>query len=237
MSKMLEVQNLYVKYGQMTVVEDVCLSVGENEAISFLGSNGAGKSSTIRAVSGLVRPSSGKVIFDGIDITGMEAYKVMNLGLVQIPEGRKLFGNMTVRENLEMGSYSKAAKPKRKENLEYVFEMLPDLKMKEKDLARSLSGGQQQMLAIGRGMMANPKMIIFDEPSIGLSPLLTSTMFTIIRKIHESGVAVILVEQNVRQALKVTDYAYVLEQGRITLEGAAGEITENEYLRKAYLGL
>ena len=234
---MLEVKNLSVKYGQMTVVEDVSFSVDESEAISLLGSNGAGKSSTIRAISGLIRPSAGKVEFNGVDITGMEAYKIMNLGLVQIPEGRKLFGNMTVRENLEMGSYSKAARSKRRENLEYVYEMLPDLKMKENDLAGSLSGGQQQMLAIGRGMMACPKMIIFDEPSIGLSPLLTSTMFTIIKKIHDSGVAVILVEQNVRQALRITDYAYVLEQGKMTLSGSAKEIVQNEYLKKAYLGM
>ncbi len=234
---MLSVEDLYVNYGTLRIIQGVSMKIEDGEMISLVGSNGAGKTTLLKTISGLKKPESGKILLDGEDISALSPDRIVARGLVQIPEGRKLFPQMTVQENLELGSYLKEAKKKRKETLAYVYEMLPDLKKKAAMPAGSLSGGQQQMVAIGRGLMACPKILIFDEPSIGLSPLLTDIMFEIIRKIKDSGTTVMLVEQNVQNALKMADRGYVLEQGRIAMEGRAADLLENEELKKSYLGI
>ncbi len=234
---MLTVEDLYVNYGTLQIIQGVSMKIEDGEMISLVGSNGAGKTTLLKTISGLKKPESGKIIWDGEDITTLSPDKIVARGIVQVPEGRKLFPQMTVQENLELGSFLKEAKKKRKDTLEYVYEMLPDLQKKAKMPAGSLSGGQQQMVAIGRGMMACPKVLIFDEPSIGLSPLLTDIMFEIIRKIKDSGTTVMLVEQNVQNALRMADRGYVLEQGHIAMEGKASDLLENEELKKSYLGI
>lgn len=234
---MLTLENVFVNYGTLQIIQGVSMEIKDGEMISLVGSNGAGKTTLLKTISGLKRPESGKIIWDGEDITTLTPDKIVARGIVQVPEGRKLFPQMTVRENLELGSFLKEAKKKRKETLEYVFSMLPDLVKKADMPAGSLSGGQQQMVAIGRGLMACPKVLIFDEPSIGLSPLLTDVMFKIIKKIKDSGTTVMLVEQNVQNALRMADRGYVLEQGCIAMEGKASDLLENEELKKSYLGL
>ncbi|MCR5209934.1 MAG: ABC transporter ATP-binding protein [Lachnospiraceae bacterium] len=234
---MLVLEDVYVNYGTLQIIQGVSMKIEDGEMISLVGSNGAGKTTLLKTISGLKKPESGKILWDGEDISLLSPDKTVARGIVQVPEGRKLFPQMTVQENLELGSFLKEAKKKRKETLEYVYEMLPDLLKKAKMPAGSLSGGQQQMVAIGRGLMACPKVLIFDEPSIGLSPLLTDIMFDIIRKIKDSGTTVMLVEQNVQNALRMADRGYVLEQGRIAMEGKASELLENEELKKSYLGL
>lgn len=234
---MLKLEDLYVNYGNLQIIQGVSMEIQDGEMISLVGSNGAGKTTLLKAVSGLKRASGGKITFDGEDITALSAPEIVARGVVQVPEGRKLFPQLTVQENLELGSYLKGPKKKRKENLEYVYNMLPDLKMKAKQTAGSLSGGQQQMVAIGRGVMECPKVLVFDEPSIGLSPLLTDTMFDIIEKIKNDGITILLVEQNVQNALKLADRGYVLEQGAIAMQGKAEDLLENEELKKSYLGL
>lgn len=234
---MLELQDIYVNYGNLQIIQGVSMNVQDGEMISLVGSNGAGKTTLLKAISGLKSTTSGKIIFNEQDITKLSAPQIVEQGIVQVPEGRKLFPDMTVQENLELGSYLKGPKAKRKDTLEYVYTMLPDLKLKAKQAAGSLSGGQQQMVAIGRGLMSCPKLLIFDEPSIGLSPLLTDIMFDIIAKIKADGVTIMLVEQNVQNALKLADRGYVLEQGKITMEGKASDLLQNEELKKAYLGM
>lgn len=234
---MLEIRDLYVNYGNLQIIQGVSMEVKDGEMISLVGSNGAGKTTLLKAVSGLKSINGGKILFDGEEISKLSAPQIVERGVVQIPEGRKLFPDMTVQENLELGSYLKGPKLKRKDSLEYVYAMLPDLKIKAKQPAGSLSGGQQQMVAIARGLMSCPKVLIFDEPSIGLSPLLTDIMFDIIAKIKEDGVTIMLVEQNVQNALKLADRGYVLEQGKIAMEGLASELLANEELKKAYLGM
>lgn len=234
---MLEIQDLYVNYGNLQIIQGVSMEVKDGEMISLVGSNGAGKTTLLKAISGLKGINGGKIIFDGEEISKLSAPQIVERGVVQVPEGRKLFPDMTVSENLELGSYLKGPKAKRKDTLEYVYTMLPDLKLKAKQPAGSLSGGQQQMVAIGRGLMSCPKVLIFDEPSIGLSPLLTDIMFDIIAKIKADGVTIMLVEQNVQNALKLADRGYVLEQGKIAMEGRAKDLLENEALKKAYLGM
>ena len=234
---MLELQDIYVNYGNLQIIQGVSMNVQDGEMISLVGSNGAGKTTLLKAISGLKSTTSGKIIFNEQDITKLSAPQIVEQGIVQVPEGRKLFPDMTVQENLELGSYLKGPKAKRKDTLEYVYTMLPDLKLKAKQAAGSLSGGQQQMVAIGRGLMSCPKLLIFDEPSIGLSPLLTDIMFDIIAKIKADGVTIMLVEQNVQNALKLADRGYVLEQGKMTMEGKASDLLQNEELKKAYLGM
>lgn len=234
---MLKVDNVYVNYGNLQIIQGVSMEIHDGEMISLVGSNGAGKTTLLKAISGLKKVSSGKIEFDGVDLTKLSAAQIAAQGVVQVPEGRQLFPQMTVQENLELGSYLKAAKKKRKENLEYVYEMLPDLKMKAKQPAGSLSGGQQQMVAIGRGLMECPKVLIFDEPSIGLSPVLVDTMFDIIAKIKADKITIMLVEQNVQNALGMADRGYVLEQGKIAMEGNAQDLLNNEELKKTYLGM
>ena len=234
---MLKISDLEVDYGNLKIIQGVSMEINDGEMISLVGSNGAGKTTLLKAISGVKRPAAGSIVFNGEDLVGLSVPDIVERGVVQVPEGRKLFPQMTVQENLELGAYLKGPKKHRKESLEYVYEMLPDLKIKAAQPAGSLSGGQQQMVAIGRGMMSMPKMLIFDEPSIGLSPLLTDIMFDIIGKIKDSGVTIMLVEQNVQYALSMADRGYVLEQGKIAMEGAADELLANNDLKRAYLGL
>ncbi len=233
---MLEVEDLHAGYGLTRVLEGVSLSVGAGEIVAVLGSNGAGKTTLNMAISGLVKPRAGRVRFDGRDITGLSPPEVMAQGLIQVPEGRKIFPNLSVRENLELGSYRRA-KPNRARNLERVFATFPRLRERVGQAAGTLSGGEQQMLAIGRGMMAEPRLLILDEPSLGLSPLLVEEMFALIRRLHADGLAVMLVEQNVAQSLEIASRAHVLENGRFALSGPAAQVAEDPELKRAYLGL
>jgi branched-chain amino acid transport system ATP-binding protein len=233
---MLEVRDLHAGYGLTRVLEGVSLHVDAGEIVAVLGSNGAGKTTLNMAISGLVKPRAGSVTFEGRDITGRPPAEIMGAGLIQVPEGRKIFPNLSVRENLELGSYRRA-KPNRARNLDRVFETFPRLKERIGQAAGTLSGGEQQMLAIGRGMMAEPRLLILDEPSLGLSPLLVEEMFALIRRLHGQGLAIMLVEQNVAQSLDVADRAYVLENGRFAISGAAASVREDPELKRAYLGL
>ena len=234
---MLKISDHEDDYGNLKIIQGVSMEINDGEMISLVGSNGAGKTTLLKAISGVKRPAAGSIVFNGEDLVGLSVPDIVERGVVQVPEGRKLFPQMTVQENLELGAYLKGPKKHRKESLDYVYEMLPDLKIKAAQPAGSLSGGQQQMVAIGRGMMSMPKMLIFDEPSIGLSPLLTDIMFDIIGKIKDSGVTIMLVEQNVQYALSMADRGYVLEQGKIAMEGPADELLANNDLKRAYLGL
>jgi branched-chain amino acid transport system ATP-binding protein len=233
---MLEVRDLVAGYGLTRVLEGVSLTVEPGEVVAVLGSNGAGKTTLNMVVSGLVKPRSGSVTFEAADITGRSPADIMGRGLIQVPEGRKIFPNLSVRENLELGSYRRA-KPNRATNLERVFATFPRLKERVGQAAGTLSGGEQQMLAIGRGLMAEPRLLILDEPSLGLSPLLVEEMFALIRRLHGEGLAIMLVEQNVAQSLDIADRAYVLENGRFALSGAAAQVREDPELKRAYLGL
>jgi ABC-type branched-chain amino acid transport systems, ATPase component len=234
---MLEIIDLHVNYGTLQIIQGVSMNVKDGKMISLVGSNGAGKTTLLKAISGLKKTSGGKILFNSEDITQLSAPDIVKRGIVQVPEGRKLFPQMTVQENLELGSYLPVPKIRRKQNLEYVYSMMPDLKLKAKQPAGSLSGGQQQMVAIGRGVMSCPKLLIFDEPSIGLSPLLTEIMFSIIGNLKSDGITIMLVEQNVQNALQMADYGYVLEQGRIAIKGPSSDLLNNEQLKKAYLGI
>lgn len=234
---MLSIQNIDVFYGDIQVMRQVSLEIRKGEIISLVGSNAAGKSTTINAISGINRCRSGRIEFNGQIISNLPPNKIVDLGVVQVPEGRKLFPEMTILENLELGAYTAHARPKRKETLAMVYEMLPKLKEREKQLAGSLSGGEQQMCAIGRGLMAKPELLMLDEPSLGLSPVMVQTVFKIIRDIQQQGITVLLVEQNVKHSLKISDRAYVLETGKIVMEGAGSDLLDNEYLKKAYLGI
>lgn len=233
---MLEVRDLQAGYGLTRVLEGVSLHVNAGEIVAVLGSNGAGKTTLNMAISGLVKPRAGSVTFEGRDITGRPPAEIMGAGLIQVPEGRKIFPNLSVRENLELGSYRRA-KANRAQNLDRVFQTFPRLKERTGQAAGTLSGGEQQMLAIGRGMMAEPRLLILDEPSLGLSPLLVEEMFALIRRLHGQGLAIMLVEQNVAQSLDVADRAYVLENGRFAISGAAASVREDPELKRAYLGL
>ncbi len=233
---MLEVTDLHAGYGLTRVLEGVSLQVGAGEIVAVLGSNGAGKTTLNMAISGLVKPRGGRVVFGGRDITARAPAEIMGAGLIQVPEGRKIFPNLSVRENLELGSYRRA-KPNRARNLERVFATFPRLKERTGQAAGTLSGGEQQMLAIGRGLMAEPRLLILDEPSLGLSPLLVEEMFALIRKLHAEGLAIMLVEQNVAQSLEIAERAYVLENGSFVLSGAAAQVREDPELKRAYLGL
>lgn len=233
---MLEVRDLVAGYGLTRVLEGVSLDVGAGEIVAVLGSNGAGKTTLNMVISGLVKPRSGEVRFAGERITGLSPAQIIARGLIQVPEGRKIFPNLNVRENLELGSYRRT-KANRATNLEKVFATFPRLRERVAQAAGTLSGGEQQMLAIGRGMMAEPRLLILDEPSLGLSPLLVEEMFALIRRLHGKGLAIMLVEQNVAQSLDLADRAYVLEHGSFALAGPAAEVRENPELKRAYLGL
>ncbi len=232
---MLEIKNLRAGYGAIEILRGVDLDVGAGEIVALLGSNGAGKSTLNNNISGLYRPFGGSIRFEGADIAGAASTRIVEAGLVQVPEGRRVFPNLSVRENLEMGSYRRG-RAARAKNLERVAGIFPRLQERWTQLAGTLSGGEQQMLAIGRGLMGEPRLLIFDEPSLGLSPILVEEMFALIGRINADGLAILLVEQNVVQSLAVAHRAYVLENGRIALSGKASELAEHPELRKTYLG-
>lgn len=234
---MLKAEQLNVLYGDLQVLWDVSFEVREGEIVVLLGSNGAGKSTTIKTVSSLLQPASGSVTFDGVRLDRLPPHKIIEHGLAHVPEGRRLFPEMTVEENLTIGSLYPAARAKRQETMALIYELFPRLKERRSQPAGTLSGGEQQMVAIGRGMMGLPKLIIFDEPSLGLAPILVTEIFRIIRDINKQGVTVLLVEQNVNHTLRMCHRAYVLENGRVTLSGTGQEFLDNPHIKEAYLGI
>ena len=233
---LLEVKNLEVSYGVIRALKSISFHVDEGEIVSLIGANGAGKTTTMQSIMGLIPIKSGTVIYDGKDITKTPGYKLVSLGMSQVPEGRRVFQELTVYENLVLGAYTKKDKVKIKEDIEVICTMFPRLGERRKQVAGTLSGGEQQMLAMGRAMMSHPKLLMLDEPSMGLSPLLVDQVFDIIKDYHKKGVTVLLVEQNAKKALSIADRAYVLETGLITLEGKASELLDNDDIKKAYLG-
>jgi branched-chain amino acid transport system ATP-binding protein len=234
---MLDVKKISTFYGKVQVLWDVSLKIAKKEIVAFIGANGAGKTTLINTISGLLRPASGAIKFLGKNIEGQAPHSIVELGICHIPEGRRLFPDMSVRENLEMGAYLRRAWRQKEETLEHVYELFPVLQERGGQLARTLSGGEQQMLAMGRGLMSRPKLCIIDEPSNGLAPLLVKEIFDIIQGLRDQGIAILLIEQNVRQTLEVADRAYVLENGRVILSGEGKKLLKEELIKKAYLGL
>jgi branched-chain amino acid transport system ATP-binding protein len=234
---MLEVANIDVSYGDLQVLWDVSFRVNEGEIVALVGANGAGKSTTIKTVSGLLRPSSGSIRFLDQHLDQIPAHKIIEHGIAQVPEGRRLFPEMSVRENLIMGSLAPQAKAKREETMEWIFGLFPRLREREKQLTGTLSGGEQQMCAVGRGLMALPRLILFDEPSLGLAPILVADIFKIIERIKQEGVTVLIVEQNTKHTLEICDRGYVLENGRIVLTGSGQELLNDDHVKQAYLGI
>jgi len=233
---MLTVDNIQVFYGAIQALHGISFEVKEGEIVTLIGANGAGKSTTLRTVSGLLRPKSGTVKFGGNDITKVPAHKIVQMGLAHVPEGRKIFPDLSVRENLIMGAYTRTDRKEIAATLGHVFQRFPRLKEREKQLAGTLSGGEQQMLAMGRGLMCKPKLLILDEPSMGLSPILVEDIFKIIGEINKLGTTILLVEQNAFMALQIAHRAYVLETGRVMLASSAAELREDPKVRSAYLG-
>ena len=236
MAIMLEVSDLHVFYGAIHALQGISFHVDEGEIVTLIGANGAGKSTTLKTISGLLRPRQGSISFKGIDLTKVSAPKIVSLGISQIPEGRKIFAPLTVRDNLEMGAYSRNDAQGIQQSMEQVFVSFPRLKERLHQPGGTLSGGEQQMLAVGRGLMSNPKLMLLDEPSMGLSPLLVEEIFRIIQEINKQGTTILLVEQNAAMALSIANRAYVLETGNIVLEGPAAELGENPQVKAAYLG-
>jgi branched-chain amino acid transport system ATP-binding protein len=234
---MLEVSNLDVFYGKSQALRGVSLSVDEGEIVALVGANGAGKTTLLNTISGLLRPASGSVEFLGNRIDRLAAHKITKLGICQIPEGRKLFSDMTVGDNLDMGAYTSEAWKRRKETVEQVYQVFPVLKERRNQSASKLSGGERQMVAIGRGLMSNPRLCMFDEPSYGLAPKLFAEVLEVIKHLRDQGITIFLVEQNVRLTLETADRAYVLENGQIVLEGKGKDLLQDDMVRKAYLGL
>jgi len=234
---LLKLDKVDVYYGDIQALYNVSIRVEENEVVSIVGANGAGKTTLLKTISGLLQPASGRVEFLGRQINGLPPHEVVEMGIVQIPEGRKLFPFLTVMENLEIGAYNSRATQKVEENLKMVFELFPILEERKTQLARTLSGGEQQMLAIGRGLMADPKLLMLDEPSLGLAPILVQEVFKTIQKIKAQGIPILLVEQNVKHSLDLSDRGYVLENGRIVLEDKGERLLENKDIKKAYLGM
>ena len=233
---MLEVKDLNVYYGMIHAIKGVSFSVEEGEIIALIGANGAGKTTILHTISALIAPKSGSIMFEGTPITKMPAHKIVNMGVAQVPEGRRVFAQMTVMQNLRMGAYSRSDKAEVEASMEMVFKRFPRLSERRNQPAGTLSGGEQQMLAMGRALMSHPRIILMDEPSMGLSPILVNEIFDIIRSVHEAGTTVLLVEQNARKALNIADRAYVLETGKIVMEGKAQELMHDDAIRKAYLG-
>ena len=237
MADYFKINNICAKYGDIQVLWDINISVGKGEIVALVGSNGAGKSTTVRNAAGLMTPSSGSIEFDGVNMTGKRSTDFAEAGIILVPEGRQLFPEMTVFENLEMGAMTKAARARINENAEKVFSWFPILKERRKQVAGTLSGGEQQMLAFSRGMMSMPKILIMDEPSLGLAPNVVDTIFALTKKLTDEGsLTVLLVEQDVRKALKIADRGYVLENGQIRLEGSSQDLMHNDEVKKAYLG-
>ena len=237
MGELLSVKNINVYYGSIHAIKDVSFYVNEGEIVTLIGANGAGKTTTMHAISGLLKLASGEIDYCGNVISKMEPHKIVRLGLAQVPEGRRVFSGLTVQQNLQMGAYTrKDGKEAVQSDYDMVFDLLPRLKERRNQLAGTLSGGEQQMLAVGRALMAKPKMILMDEPSMGLSPLLVKEIFAIIQEVNKQGITILLVEQNAKMALAISDRAYVLETGNISIEGNAADLLNDPRVKKAYLG-
>ena len=234
---MLKIEDLHFAYGDAKVLHGVSLTVEKGEIVTLVGANGAGKTTTLRNISRLVKPGSGRLTFEGQDLSKLSAHEVVAAGIVQVPEGRRIFPEMSVLENLRVGSYLKSARASREQNVEKAFTLFPRLKERAAQMGGTLSGGEQQMLAISRGMMANPRLLLLDEPSLGLAPIVVHTMFRVIQQINKQGVTILLVEQNVNQALKVASRGYVLETGKTVLSGTGQELLVDPNVKRAYLGL
>ncbi len=233
---MLKIENLEVSYGMIKAIKGVSFEVNEGEVIALIGANGAGKTTILHTITGLIQAQAGRILFEGEDLTKTPAHKIVKMGMAHVPEGRRIFGELTVHENLIMGAFTRNDKAEIKRNLEMVHERFPRLLERKNQIAGTLSGGEQQMLAMGRALMSNPKIILMDEPSMGLSPLYVSEIFDIIQKISAAGTTVLLVEQNAKKALSIADRAYVLETGNIVLQGKANDLLNDESVKKAYLG-
>jgi branched-chain amino acid transport system ATP-binding protein len=234
---MLDLTGVGASYGSVPAVDDLSIKVGEGEAVGLLGANGAGKSTTLRAISGLVRRTSGTITFMGTDLSSLPPYKIPELGIAHVPEGRQVFPQMTVQENLEIGAYVPKARAERARTLDLVFSIFPRLAERRSQLAGTMSGGEQQMLAVGRGMMLKPRLLMLDEPSLGLAPVMTDVTFEKIHDIHKMGTAILLVEQNVSRALTLVQRAYVLESGKVIMHGTSAELANNKQVQSAYLGI
>ena len=234
--RLLEVKDLEVYYGMINALKGISFHVDRGEIVSLIGANGAGKTTTLHTITGLLRPRSGSVLYKGEELTHVPAHKIVSMGMVHVPEGRRIFQGLTVQENLMMGAYSQKDKAKIAKNMELVFKQFPRLKERSRQLAGTLSGGEQQMLAMGRALLADPELIVLDEPSMGLSPLLVSEIFEIVKSFREAGKTVLLVEQNAKKAMAISDRVYVLETGSITTSGAAADLINDESIKKAYLG-
>lgn len=233
---MLEVKDLQVSYGMINAIKGVSFSVEKGEIIALIGSNGAGKTTILHTITGLIPAKSGSIMFEGCDLIKTPAHKIVSMGMAHVPEGRRIFGELSVYENLKLGAFTLSDKKVIEKNLEYVYAHFPRLKERKKQIAGTLSGGEQQMLAMGRALMSNPKILLMDEPSMGLSPILVSEIFQIIKEVSEDGTTILLVEQNAKKALSISNRAYVLETGKIVLSGDAKELMNNEEIKKAYLG-
>ncbi len=234
---MLEIKKVNALYGKIQALWDVCLEVREAEIIALVGSNGAGKTTLLHIISGMLRPASGSVTFLDKRIDNLSPHSIVELGVSHVPEGGRIFPDMTTRENLEMGAYPWHAWKQKEETIEEVYQIFPRLREREAQLARTLSGGEHQMLAIGRALMSKPRLCLFDEPSYGLAPLLVAEIFRVIQRLRDQGITILLIEQNVRQTLEIADRAYVLENGRVCMQGKSGELLQSDHVRKAYLGL
>ena len=233
---MLEVKDLKVNYGMIQAIKGVSFHVEQGEVIALIGANGAGKTTILHTITGLHSPKEGSVVFEGTDITKIPAHKIVSMGMAHVPEGRRVFANLTVLQNLKMGAYTRKDKAEIQETLEMIYKRFPRLEERQNQLAGTLSGGEQQMLAMGRALMSHPKIILMDEPSMGLSPIYVNEIFQIIQDVSKSGTTVLLVEQNAKKALSIADRAYVLETGNIVLEGRASTLLDNDDIKKAYLG-
>ena len=233
---MLEVQNINSYYGKIHALKDVSISIEKGEVVTIIGANGAGKSTMLRTTSGLLKPRTGSIRLEGEDLTQLRPHEIVMKGVVQVPEGRRVFGRLTVKENLEMGAFTIADKKKNLKNIDHVFAMFPRLKERSKQVAGTLSGGEQQMLAMGRALMSNPRVLLLDEPSMGLAPVLVDGIFDTIRQLHAAGTTILLVEQNARMALQVASRGYVLQTGAIIFSDSAASLADNEMVRKSYLG-
>ncbi len=234
---MLKVEHIDVFYGDLQILWDVSFEVQAGEIVVLLGANGAGKSTTLKTISSLLKPANGKVVFQGTRLDEIPSHKIIDYGLAHVPEGRRLFPEMTVEENLIVGSLSAEAKSKRNDTMAWIYDLFPRLRERRKQAAGTLSGGEQQMLAVGRGLMSLPKLLMFDEPSLGLAPIMVTEVFRIVQMVNKEGVTVLLVEQNVKHTLSMCDRAYVLENGRITLSGTGQEFLNNDHIKEAYLGI
>ena len=237
MTAMLSIEKLEFAYGDLQVLWSIDISVQQGEIVTLVGANGAGKTTTLKNISRLVKWNSGSIQFEGEDLSHLEAHEIVQRGIIQVPEGRRIFSEMTVMENLRMGSFTKSTRKDREKNIERSFVLFPRLKERQKQLGGTLSGGEQQMLAIARGLMANPRLLLLDEPSLGLSPLLVKNIFQIIGEINRMGVTILLIEQNVYQSLRIANRAYVLETGRVVLSGTGQQLLNDDHVKKAFLGM